>query len=179
MTSPLDVTLVSDGTTSVSLSETTLDVSVVSPAQLTVTVDAPSVALSVGVCQQGPPGPPGPIGPAGDAPAVVVAVPVSGHRVLASDASGFAIYADQTDNSALAIVGFSTQAASAWDTCVIQRSGALAWPAGGLTPEAPLFLTTEGMVSHTPPASGWVRQVAVAVAADMIHVDIGPIYWVE
>ena len=127
--------------------------------------------LSVG---QGLSGPPGPIGPAGDAPTLVASTTLSGHRVLAADGNGQAVYAQHTDSTALAVQGLSTQSGTAGDELVILKSGAVAWPAGGLTAGLPLFLTTDGQLSHTPPASGWIRQIAVAIDADTISLDIGP-----
>ena len=123
---------------------------------------------------QGPPGPPGPVGPAGDAPSIIAATTLSGHRALAANGDGQAIYAQHTDATALVVQGLSTQSGTAGDELVILKSGAVAWPAGGLTPGLPLFLATDGQLSHTPPTSGWIRQIAVAVDADTISLDIGP-----
>ena len=120
------------------------------------------------------PGPPGPPGPAGDASTLIAATTLSGHRVLAVNGDGQAIYAQHTDATALAVQGLSTQSGTAGDELVILKSGPVPWPAGGLTPGLPLFLTTDGQLSHTPPASGWIRQIAVAIDADTISIDIGP-----
>ena len=116
----------------------------------------------------------GPPGPKGDAVALVAATTLSGHRVLAIDSEGKAIYAQHTDNTALAVQGINTQAGVAGDALQIFSSGKLTWPAGGLTAGLPLFLTTDGQLSHTPPTSGWIRQIAVAVSADLISIDIAP-----
>lgn len=124
--------------------------------------------------KQGPPGPPG---PAGDASTLSAATTLSGHRVLAVNGDGQAIYAQHTDATALAVQGLSAQSGVAGDELVILKSGAMTWPAGGLTTGQPLFLTTDGHMSHTPPTSGWIRQMAVAVDADTISIDIGPAYW--
>ena len=123
---------------------------------------------------QGPPGPPGPIGPAGDTQTIIASTTLSGHRVLAANGDGQAIYAQHTDATALAVQGMSTQSGVQGDELVILKSGAMPWPAAGLTAGLPLFLTTDGQLSHTPPTSGWIRQIAVAIDTDTISIDIGP-----
>lgn len=108
---------------------------------------------------------------------LIAATTLSGHRVIAADAQGRAIYAEATDATAQAVVGISTQAAVADDQLILATQGALDWPAGGLTPDAPLFLSTAGTLTHSAPVLGWLRQIAVAVAADRLVIDIGPAYW--
>lgn len=123
---------------------------------------------------QGPPGPTGPIGPSGDAFVLTAASTLSGHRALAINGDGQAIYAQHTDATALAVQGLSAQSGIVGEDLVVSQSGPLAWPAGDLTPGLPLFLTTDGQLAHTPPTTGWLRQIAVAVDADTISIDIGP-----
>ena len=144
------------------------------PPSVVVVEQPVTQTLTVGL--QGPPGPPGPIGPPGDASVLTASTTLSGHRVLAVNGEGQAIYASHTDSTALAVQGLSTQSGIAGDTLALTRSGALPWPAGGLTAGQPLFLTTDGLISHTPPTSGWIRQIAVAVDSDTISIDIGPAY---
>jgi hypothetical protein len=151
------------------------EIAVVTEPQVTTVVVETTPAPEVIVTgMQGPPGPPGPAGPAGDAPTLIAATTLSGHRVLAADGNGQAVYAQHTGSTALAVQGLSTQSGVAGDELVILKSGAVAWPAGGLTAGLPLFLTTDGQLSHTPPTTGWIRQIAVAIDADTISIDIGP-----
>ena len=148
------------------------EIAVVTEPQVTTvlveTTPAPEVIVT---SKQGPPGPPG---PAGDATTLIAATTLSGHRVFAVNGDGEAVYAQHTDATALAVQGLSTQSGTAGDELVILKSGAVAWPVDGLTPGLPLFLTTDGQLSHTPPTSGWIRQIAVAIDADTISIDIGP-----
>lgn len=123
---------------------------------------------------QGPPGPQGPIGPAGDAPTLIAGITVSGHRAIAIDANGEGVYADAGDASAMSLYGISTNAALLGEDILVARSGYLEWPAGGLTPGAPLFLGTTGLLTQTVPTTGWLRQVATAIDAASVIVDIGP-----
>lgn len=107
---------------------------------------------------------------------VLAAISISGHRAIAADADGQAIYADQADETALAVLGLSTQAATTGDPLIVVAQGPLDWPAGGLTPDAPLFLGASGTLTHTAPTSGWVRQIAQAVDTDRLIISIGPAY---
>jgi hypothetical protein len=123
---------------------------------------------------RGEPGPPGASG--SEALQLPAAVALSGHRVIAQDGDGLAIYADGANLSALAALGFSEHAVAPGGLVTVRQFGALSWPAGGLTPGAPLFLAAAGAVSHLPPATGYVRQVAVALSANRIQVGIGPAF---
>jgi hypothetical protein len=82
-------------------------------------VSAPSVIVAR---PQGIPGPPGPIGPSGDAPSIIASTTLSGHRVLAANGYGQAIYAQHSDASALAVQGLSTQSGTVGDELVILKS---------------------------------------------------------
>lgn len=109
---------------------------------------------------------------------LVAATTLSGHRAIAADADGKAIYADQSDATALAAVGISTQAAVADDVLILAVQGALDWPAAGLTAGATLYLGASGVLTHSAPTTGWVRQIAQAVDTDRIVISLGPAYWV-
>lgn len=135
---------------------------------LVVNPSTPELRVDVGV--QGPPGPPG------DALSVVAGMDLGGHRVIALDARGLGVYADCMDDSALRVHGISRAAADEGSLCPIVRSGHLDYPPGGLTPSQPLFLGSLGLMSQSPPSSGWVRQVGVALAPALFTVDIGPFY---
>ena len=123
---------------------------------------------------RGEPGPPGAAG--SELLQLTAAVALSGHRVIAQDGDGHAIYADSGDGSALVALGVSEHAAASGGPVTVRQCGALAWPAGGLTPGAPVFLGAAGQVSHLPPVTGFVRQVAVALSANRIQVGIGPAF---
>jgi hypothetical protein len=46
-----------------------------------------------------------------------------------------------------------------------------------LTPDQPVFLSTEGFITQTPPTSGWLRPVGSALAPNLLSIHIGPAYW--
>lgn len=108
---------------------------------------------------------------------IVADTTLSGHRVIAADADGRGVYAEPSNATARAVVGISPQAAVAEDVLTLVTQGGLAWPAAGLTPGAPLFLGASGTLTQTVPAAGWLRQIAVATAADHLVIDLGPAFW--
>lgn len=143
----------------------------------TVIVPLPTDVEIVVAGMQGPPGPQGPIGPAGDAPTVICVTNVSGHRVLALNSEGKAVYANSSDETALSVQGINIQAGISGEELVVIKYGPVVWPAGGLTTGEPLFLRENGMISHEPPTTGWLRQIAVALSSSMISIDIGPTWY--
>lgn len=110
--------------------------------------------------------------------ALVAATSLSGHRAIAVDADGLAIYADSSDETALAVAGISTQAAAAGDQIILTNQGPLDWPPGALIVGDPVFLGSSGVLTQAVPTTGWVRQIAQAVDIDRIVISIGPAYWV-
>ena len=133
----------------------------------------PDLVVAIGI-----PGPRGADGPPGssDLLQITAGAVLSGHRVAAQDAAGRAIYADSGADTARAVIGITEHASSDGQPVTVRQFGAMVWPAGGLTPDAPLFLGADGNLTHTPPAAGWVRQIAVALATDRIQVGIGPAF---
>jgi hypothetical protein len=124
------------------------------------------------ILQQGPPG------PAGTVLVIRAAETMSGHRVIMTNSSGEAGYADCRDTTAFAATGFLAGAVTAGGLCDVVLPGqSLDWPAGGLTPLLPVYLAENGLVSQVPPVTGWIRQVAVALSATLVLVDIGPVYY--
>lgn len=148
------------------------------PAQVPqITIQSAVPSTTIEVCRQGPPGPQGIPGPVGSQFSVTAAVPLGGHRVIALNADRKGVYADQADVLATTVVGFSASAAVVGDGVMLVQSGPLEYPAGGLTPEQPVFLGSDGLITQTPPSSGWLLRVGTALATDYIAVDIGPAYW--
>lgn len=122
-------------------------------------------------------GPTGPQGPPGDSPDIIAGEAISGHRVIAVNSDGLGVYADHNNISAKKIYGFSTGAAILGDVISIATDGVLSWPAGGLTPDSLLFLGSSGMITATPPTTGWLVQVAIALDTDLIKIQINHAYY--
>lgn len=136
-----------------------------------------TVVATVVTGVQGPAGPAGPTGPAGSAFVIPAAITLSGHRVLAIDATGQATYADQADLTATLVVGVSAAAVDPGADVPVVQAGPLDWPAGGLVAGLPLFLGSAGFLTQTPPVTGWLRQIGVATSASIIAVAIGPAFY--
>jgi len=69
-------------------------------------------------------------------PTLVAGQALSGHRVLATDSAGQAVYADQSDASALSAVGFSFGAVAPGALVSYVTSSALEYPPAALPPAA-------------------------------------------
>jgi hypothetical protein len=146
-----------------------------SPRVVTTGEDTSRVVLAGAA--QGPAGPQGAVGPGGSETLTRTAgEALGGERVVALNADDEAVYASSADATALRVVGFTTAAVSSGADTTVRQFGVLSWPAANLTPDAPVYLTTNGQVSHTPPASGYIRQVGIALAADKLQVAIGPVF---
>ena len=121
----------------------------------------------------GPRGPQGLAGLAGVMQTIEAATSLSGHRAVTIGG----VYADYRSALALHLAGLIVSAALAGDEVAVVQSGFVEWPAAGLIPDLPLFLGVDGMLTQTPPLTGWLRQIAVAVSETTITVDIGPAYF--
>lgn len=120
----------------------------------------------------GPRGPAGPAGAPGSAGAQTLtldaATALSGHRVVVATPAG-AAYADPgTLAHADAIVGITVGAALGGDPVTILASGELDESSWSWTPGLPLYAIPNGFLSHTPPASGWVQIIALAITQTRI-----------
>lgn len=132
----------------------------------------------VKVVTPGPPGPPGPPGAGGvQTAALVAARDLSGHRVVVATPAG-ADYADPTNpDHAGAVLGITTGAALAGNLATIQAAGEMTEPSWAWTPGQPIYAGAGGQLVSAPPASGWVRVIAVAVTATrLLLVDQPPIH---
>lgn len=150
---------------------------VVTTVELPITVAREEVVRQVvSAGSQGPRGATGAAGASGgETLTITAAAALSGHRAIALNAAGDAIYADASDSTAFRALGVSTGAAILGDPLTVRQLGAMEWPAGGLTPDVPLYLGASGALSHTPPATGYVRQIAVALDTNRIQVGLGPL----
>lgn len=138
---------------------------------------APLPELSIMLPEQGPPGPQGLQGPAGGQSYYTAATALSGHRAVALNMEGEAVYADHTTPSTLALVGLSSQAVIEGESFSVVSAGLLNYPPADLTPDQAVFLSTEGFITQTLPQTHWLRVIGVAVAPGLLSVDIGSAYW--
>lgn len=94
---------------------------------------------------------------------------VSGHRVVRIDASDQAWYADNTAPADVdAIYGLTLGAALVGGNVLVQYFGPITEPSWTWTTASPLFLTASGMLSHTPPVTGFLLTVGFALTPTKI-----------
>lgn len=107
---------------------------------------------------QGPAGPPGAQGPAGpsggSALSVVAASSIGGHRVVVLNTAGEPEYADNTNSSHTnKILGITLNAGNSGDTLSVVRSGEVVEPTWSWTPNLPVFLGVNGLLTQTVPST--------------------------
>lgn len=131
------------------------------------------VVISAGV--QGPPGIPG---ASTQFEYHVSGVVLGGNRAVTINSAGQIAYPDLTTNTSF-VVGISTTSASIGDLATIQISGTQTEPAWSWTPGAPVFASTNGVLTQTPPATGQVLCIGYAVTPTKIIIDKQPPIFME
>jgi hypothetical protein len=119
----------------------------------------------------------GPIGPrglaGGSAITVTAGQDVGGHRAVVLNASDQALYADQTNpHHVNRLVGVTTGAASAGGSVSIVSHGNMVEPTWNWTVDSPVFLGANGLLTQTPPISGFLQIVGMAVSPTTLFVTI-------
>ena len=135
-------------------------------------VSESAVIEFVELAVQGPPGPPGPIGPAGGTTIITrtTVAPIGGHRVVIQEAAGTVSYADHTDPAhADMALGLTIEAADAGDEIQILVGGETIEPSWAWDVTRPIYLGANGLMTQTPPTTGFLQQVAIPLAADRIY----------
>jgi len=126
--------------------------------------------LQVGAGVQGPPGPQGPAG--GTAITATAAQALGGHRAVVLSATGEADYADCTLPAHLGrFAGITAGAASAGQPVTIINAGPLTEPTWAWTPDAPVYLASSGLISQTPPATGFLQIIGMTLSATTLFVS--------
>ena len=133
------------------------------PATLVQPVTPLKTIIIKDVGQQGARGPSGGnlAGPAGEV--------LSGHRVLTLSPSGFFVYSDSLHG-----VGIGANAANIGDPVEVIISGPMEDPSWNWVPELPIYQTGMGQLTQVVPVTGFVREVAFAVAPHRILVSFRP-----
>lgn len=128
----------------------------------------------VAVGQQGPPGIQGPAGPAGASVTTYVAgEALGGNRAVKADASGQAVYATNTDAASQHLLGVTTGAASAAANVGVQRAGVMVEPSWSWTPNQPVFLGVNGVLTQTYP-TGALLSIIVGFALTPTSIHLSP-----
>lgn len=121
------------------------------------------VSPTTNVIEVRSPGIQGPPGPASEQITRTAASNVGGHRIVVSDASGQVSHASNTNAAHLQkVLGISLNAASAGDPVSVLRAGAATMVGWNWNVSLPLYLAEDGLITQTPPSSGFSLIVGFA-----------------
>lgn len=129
-------------------------------------------SLSVAIAS---PGPQGPKGEAGNTILTYVAgEAVGGHRVVRSIGGGTCGYASSNDpTGGDDTIGLTLAAAAAGNQVDVQNSGPVTFAGWTWTPGAPVFVGLSGLLTQTPPVTGYVQSMGHAEGPTTIFLAIG------
>lgn len=134
------------------------------PGKDMVVKDVQNVRVDTGG-RQGLPGPQGPVGPAGGTTIEkMAAMPLGGQRIVRSTGTNMADYADnrypeQGDD----ILGLTLAAAASGTMVAIANGNEVTEPSWDWTPQQPIYLGENGLMTQTPPEPGGTAVFSVEV----------------
>lgn len=104
---------------------------------------------------------------------LLTAVPLNGHRAVASNSSGYLIYPDTTlENNT--VLGITTGASSQEQLAQVQISGILTEPSWNWASNNPVFIGNMGLLTQTPPTSGSICVIGYAITSTKLFIDKQP-----
>ena len=140
-------------------------------ADITTVNVVPSQVVTVLV----PTGAPGTAGQSTTGIERLAAIPLSGQRAVATNASGQFIYADKdTIAHAQSTIGITTGAVSAGQSVTAIALGPMTEPSWNWTPGQVIFLGNDGQLTQTPPTTGVLLILGKAVTPTQIFVCVQP-----
>lgn len=112
---------------------------------------------------------------------IAIHQPIGGHRVVIAVSESGCDYADQQDASHCdRVIGMTTNAAAQNDICVIAGSGEdITYSSWSWQVNEPVFVGSNGLLTQTPPSTGFHQQFAVALTATTLYIDIHPAILLE
>lgn len=106
--------------------------------------------------------------------AYVAAETLSGHLAVALNDDGELIKADNTNSDHIGrVIGVTTQAISLGATGYVQTYGALTEPTWTWTMGTPVYLSTNGVLTQTPPSTGFSIRIGIPEDTTTLFVRIG------
>lgn len=140
--------------------------------------DAAPEIVSVGT--QGPAGTPGPTGNSAIPTAIYLAgESLSGHRAVYISAANQAMYASKDDDTADAVFGITTSAASLASAVEIRYIGVITEPSWNWTVKEPIYLGANGILTQVAPTSGALVELGIALTATSMSVRIQEAIWLS
>lgn len=97
---------------------------------------------------------------------------IGGHIVVYQTAGGVAIASSDSTSHANRILGITNSAVSLGANVPVTLSGELTEPTWTFTEGLPVYLSVNGTLTQTPPTSGFILQMGVAVSPTKISVSI-------
>lgn len=97
---------------------------------------------------------------------------IGGHIVVYQTASGVAIASSSSVAHASRILGLTNSAVSLGANVPVTLSGELIEPTWTFTEGLPIYLSVNGTLTQTPPSSGFILQMGVAVSPTKVSVSI-------
>lgn len=98
---------------------------------------------------------------------------LSGHRMVVLDAVGKAVYADNTAMTHVnKVLGMTVGSAVADAAIDILRWGELEEPSWTWTLDQPVFLSTNGLLTQTPPSTGFSQIIGFPVSATKLYISL-------
>lgn len=111
-------------------------------------------------------------GGAASAIALVAGEALGGHRAVYVASDGSARHASASlPAQAVALAGITTGAAALGETASVQTAGRIVEPSWTWTP-GPVYLGESGLLTQTPPTTGAVKEIGVALAATELLIRI-------
>lgn len=137
------------------------------------TIEATHPIITVtGIAGQGPEGIPGPSG--ATTLLCVAGVNLSGGRIVTYNDAAKVVYASSDGSSALTVLGITLGAAAEDDNVSIQTYGQVTEPSWSWIPLEPVYLSTNGTITQSAPASGYCVRLGWAVDAHTLMLAIEP-----
>lgn len=125
------------------------------------------VVETIEIIERGEQGPPGSGG--STALTMTAGAALSGRRMVVTNSSGHAIYADQTMiDHAHRVLGITTGAAALGAAVIVQTSGEFTESTWNWNIDHPIFLGINGQLTQTVPATGVLLQVAAPMSTTTI-----------
>ena len=106
---------------------------------------------------------------------MTASISLGGNRVGAVNSTSQLIYADNTIISlANAVIGITTAAFAAGVVATIQTNGIMTDPAWAWTPQLPMFLSTNGLLTQVAPVAPatFLLNLGIAISATSIIISI-------
>lgn len=154
-----------------------------SVTELTIADEEGTAAVLVGdttIIEQ-PAGVPGPQGASSADVVRTAAATINGHRAVMVSAAGQVVHVDPSaEDNADHVLGVSIGAASQGASATIRTHGVLDESGWSWTPLAPVYVTTDGQLTQTPPASpavAFLLRIGFAETPTRLFISLGePLY---